>query len=126
MKMMRRTSTTSTSGVTFMSGRTSARPRLGDTLTALLLLPGFSPTLERVRELARGRGQHAFFGPNVVREIVEGEHGRNGDCQAERRLDQRFTDAGGNRRQPARPRGRDTLERGDDSDHGSEEANERR
>src|SRR5881628_660512 len=93
MKMMSNTSTTSTSGVTFMSGRTSARRRSRDPITPHLRAPGLAPSLECVRQLTGGGGQRALVGCHRGREVVEGEDGRDRDRETERRLDQRLGDA---------------------------------
>src|SRR5262245_52283546 len=112
MKMMRRTRTTSTSGVTFMSGRTSARPRarrrLGDALTAHSGRPRLAPPLDGIGELPRRGGERPLVARDRAREVVEGEHRRDRDREPERGLDQGFADAGGDGRQTPRARGGDT------------------
>src|SRR5262245_33693431 len=128
MKMIRRTRTTSTSGVTFMSGTTTPpRPsRLGNPLTAdlLPLRPGmlFPEVLDQVDQLARRRGERQLVARDAGREPVEREHGRDRDREAERRLDECLADAGGHGRQAAGAGRRDALERRDDAEHGAEEA----
>src|SRR5713226_7639646 len=94
MKMMSSTSTTSTSGVTFMSGRTlPAVLRLRHPLTSRFPRLGLSPGLDRVRELACSGRERALVGRDRVREVVEGEDGGNRDGETERRLDERLADA---------------------------------
>src|SRR5262249_51679479 len=108
MKMMSSTSTTSTSGVTFMSGWTgcSATRLRHATLRSLplllrrrgVLLRLLLPALDRIEQLAGRRVQRAFVARDLRVQIVVGEHRGDGDGEAERRLDQRFRDAGRHRR----------------------------
>src|SRR5206468_4530787 len=99
MKMMSRTSTTSTSGVTLMSGRTApAWRRLGDALTESVLHAVclvVAPPLEQVDQFAGGCGEPRLLACDLLREVVEGEYRRDRDCEPERRFDERLADAGG-------------------------------
>src|SRR5262249_7752636 len=91
MKMMSNTRTTSTSGVTFMSGVTAPDLRaLGDPLMAdsLTLYARLLPVLDHVEQLARRALQDALVARDRGREIVEGEHGRDRDRETEGGLDQ--------------------------------------
>src|SRR5436309_611245 len=60
----------------------------------------------------------------LAREMVESDHGRDGDEDAQGRRDQGFSDAARNHRHSAGPRGCDAPESVDNSDHGSEQTNE--
>src|SRR5262245_57226149 len=127
MKMMSSTRTTSTRGVTFMSGRMApTRVVLRNPLTPHLRTVRFRPPLDRVRELSRCGRERALVDGDRVREVVEAEDGGNRDREAERRLDERLADAGRDRRQAARAARRDPLEGGDDADDGAEKTDERR
>src|SRR5262245_5581354 len=143
MKMISRTRTTSTSGVTFMSGATPAprtrlcHPLTPDSLTLLSLDLGFPPglaalelrfrpALDAVEQLARSSVQRGLVLADLGREVVEREHRRNRDGEAERGFDQRFRDAGRHGRQAARPGRCDALERTDDPEHGAQQSHERR
>src|SRR5215207_6520031 len=57
--------------------------------------------------------------------VVEPDR-RDGDDEAESRLDERFRDTGRNRAETARAGGRDALERVDDADDRAEQSDERR
>src|SRR5262249_39077437 len=123
MKMMSSTRTTSTSGVTFMSGRGSpARTRLRhETLPCPMLLRlVLGPAVDRVEKPARRRVERHLVARDRRREVVECEHGRNRHREAERGLDERLADAGRHRGETARPGGRDALECGDDAEHRAE------
>src|SRR5262245_46375941 len=102
MKMISSTSTTSTSGVTFMSGAGPRRetrlchakpgpvpPFLDLVLVDLL----FRPALDGVEQLAGSGVQRALVARDLRREIVVGEHGRDRDRQPEGGLDERLRDA---------------------------------
>src|SRR6476659_6009408 len=120
MKMIRRTSTTSTSGVTLMSGATPLRDRrLGNPLTPeLLSVRGcrvLRQVLDDVDQLAGRRGERELVVRDLRREPVEGAHGRDRDREAERRLDERLADAGRYRGKAAGARSGDTLEGRDDA-----------
>src|SRR5215470_9595418 len=79
MKMMSRTRTTSTSGVTFISGLMSPRRRLRDAVTTDPGRLGLAPALDGVGELARGGRERALVRGDRAREVVEREHGRDRD-----------------------------------------------
>src|SRR4029077_14689752 len=97
MKMMSRTRTTSTSGVTFMSGWTPpARMRSRHPTTRYSLAFGLEyallelllrPALDAVEHLAGGAVQRGLVAADPGGQVVEAEHGRDGDGQAERGLD---------------------------------------
>src|SRR6185369_8888145 len=127
MKMMSSTRTTSTSGVTFMSGRMApTRAVLRNPLTPHLRAVRFRPSLDRVGELSRRSRERALVACDRVREVIEAENGGNGDREPERRLDERLADARRDRREAARAARCDPLPGRDDADDGAEEANERR
>src|SRR5215472_16228779 len=92
MKMMSSTSTTSTSGVTFMSGWTPRRTRsrhattrgllpIGHELALVQLLLG--PALDAVEHFARRAVQSRLVTGDLGGEVVEAEHRGDGDGQAE-------------------------------------------
>src|SRR6185369_15607652 len=115
MKMMSSTRTTSTSGVTFMSGRMApTRVVLRNPLTPHLRTVGFRPSLDRVRELSRRRRERALVDRDRVRQVVEAEDGGDGHREPERRLDERLADARRDRGGAARAARRDALESRDD------------
>src|SRR5436190_24203752 len=96
MKMIRSTSTTSTSGVTLMSALTLG---LLSSIRDSMLLQ------EEVDELGGGVGHLDLEALETVREVVEGHDRRDGDEQSERGRDQRLGDAGGDRADSARAAG---------------------
>src|SRR5262245_64954175 len=103
MKMMSSTSTTSTSGVTFMSGWMSPYPGFLRHHAAIRspLSPRrrrlLAPALERVDQLARRGGERQLVPRDLGGEVVEREHRRDGDRESERRLDECLGDAGRHR-----------------------------
>src|SRR6266436_3874573 len=112
MKMMSSTSITSMSGVTLMSALTAARVLAADRATGLgaLLRLEFlgedgAPELgadaldQVVDQLLRGVGHLHREEVDLGGEVVVQPYGRNRDEQAERRGDQRFRDAGRDRRE---------------------------
>src|SRR6185437_8067150 len=130
IKMISSTSTTSTSGVTLMDAcilevspsriRVLLRVcgRLGDAVD----LRRFE---EAIHELS-GSPIHLdvkIFNP--AREVVERSDGRNGHEDAQRRGDQRFSDAARNYRHTAGPSGRDVSKSVDDAGYGTEKTDER-
>src|SRR5688500_6901751 len=119
MKMIRRTRTTSTSGVTLMSGFARSGRR-----TVLLLL-GRRLVLEVVEELALRLVQREQELVGARREEVEGEHRGDRDQEADRGDDQRLGDARRDRAEAARALLRDALERRDDADDRSQQPDER-
>src|SRR5262249_38741853 len=127
MKMMSSTRTTSTSGVTFMSGRMApTRVVLRNPLTSHLRTVRFRPPLDRVGELPRRRRERALVARDRVREVVETEHGGDGHREPERRLDERLADAGRNRPETTPAARPDPLAGRDDADDGAEQTDERR
>src|ERR1700752_4586593 len=106
MKMMSSTSTTSTSGVTLMSGLTaSSGTLLRHSLTARSMAFALRPVLDAIEKLAGGAVQCALVARDLSGEIVVGEHRRDGDAQPEGGLDERLADAGRDRRETARSGG---------------------
>src|SRR5688572_14669713 len=136
MKMINSTSTTSTSGVTLMSGRARSGRRTDAHLVAddragarrrRRGVPG--PTragrdpraalvLDVVEELALGLVDRAEQRVAARGEVVEREHRRDRDDQADRGDDEGLGDTGRDRAEAARALLRDALERADDADHG--------
>src|SRR5262245_43286007 len=118
MKMMRSTSTTSTSGVT---------------LIADCILAGSPSRMgcprrpeQDVHDLVRRLIDLHLEPLEDPCEVVEGDDRR--DCHEDPKggRDERLGDAAGDRRHSAGPRGGDAAECVDDPDHGPEEADERR
>src|SRR5262245_59734897 len=97
MKMIRRTRTTSTSGVTLMSGVASRRffalAAVGSAVAMRVL--------QLVVELAGTARELGLDGVDLVVQLVEEENGRDGDTEAERGLDERLRDAGADRAETA-------------------------
>src|SRR5256712_9056891 len=137
MKMIRSTSTTSTSGVMLMvacillgSPSRIARPFLFNSRrldfihfdVKLLELRYFE---QAVHELGRSPIHLDLESLNLAREVVEGDDGRNCDEDTQGRRDQGLSDAARNHRHSAGPRGRDAPEGVNDSDHGAEKTDER-
>src|SRR5262245_15141016 len=127
MKMIRSTSTTSTSGVMLMaacilagSPRRMARPRDLDRRH-----PGIRDLEQAVHELGRGPVHLDLEVLQPAGELVEGDDGRDRDEDAQRGRDQGLGDAARDRSHPAGPRRRNAAERIDDSDDRPEEADER-
>src|SRR5688500_9951417 len=90
MKMMSSTNTTSTSGVMLMSGVLCCRFFALCVAVAIVVLH----LVEQLADRARQRDLHAG---HARVQVVEQDHGRDRDHQAESRLDQRFGDARRNR-----------------------------
>src|SRR2546422_8927143 len=137
MKMIRSTSTTSTSGVILMDACSLApspsrigRPSLLDHWRLdfrhldvnHLELRYFE---QAVHELGRSPVHLDVKSLYLAREVVEGDDGRDRDEDTQRRRDQGLSDAARNHRHPAGPRGRDASESVNDSDHRTEKTNER-
>src|SRR3989454_1086540 len=136
MNMIRSTSTTSTSGVMLMAACILAgspsrigRPSLLDRYLGLRHLDLRHLDLryfeQAVHELGRSPVHLNVESLYLAREVVEGDDGRDRDEDAQRRRDQRLSDAPRDHRHPAGPRGRDASESVDDPDHGAEKADER-
>src|SRR6478752_2168314 len=132
MKMISSTSTTSTSGVMLISGLAPLAlfPPTATPMTQLRsssesgrvpLLGGarYGVVLQLVEQLARGAAQRGLDAGDARVQVVEGDHRRNGDQEAEGRLDQRLGDAAHDRRDAGAARGADALEGADDADHGA-------
>src|SRR5262245_64994826 len=135
MNMINSTSTTSTSGVMLMAACKLAdspsrigRPSLLDGHLDVrhiglrnLELRYFE---QAVHELGRSPVHLDVESLYLACEAVEGDDGRDRDEDAQSRRDQRLSDSARDHRHPAGPRGRDAAERIDDSDHGTEQADE--
>src|SRR5439155_11617410 len=137
MKMISSTSTTSTSGVMLMDacslvgspsriGRPSLldHRRLDFRCFELKRLE-FRYFEQAVHELRRRPVHLDVEIVELAREMVDSDHGRDGDEDAQGRRDQGFSDAARNHRHSAGPRGCDAPESVDDSDYGAEQTNER-
>src|SRR5262245_50450930 len=109
MKMISNTNTTSTSGVTLMSG--GIAPRLRRAPLTPGLRAALRPVLGRVEELSGRAIQRRFVARDRVGQVVEGENGGDRDREAERGFDQRFADPGGHRRKTAGAGRGDPLKR---------------
>src|SRR5512138_618777 len=108
MKMMRRTSMTSTSGVTLMSA-IMRRPPPFPFENAIALHPvcvAFEEVDELDGEAFDPRGDH----PDPVQEVVVGHRRRDRRGEAGRGRDQRLGDAGGDRGEARAPHRRDARE----------------
>src|SRR4051794_40617871 len=97
MKMISSTNTTSTSGVTLMSGAIAPRWSLRRAALTMALRAALGPILDRVEQLAGGAVQRGLVVRDRVRQVVVREHGGNRDGEAERGLDERLADAGRHR-----------------------------
>jgi hypothetical protein len=80
--------------------------------------------LEQVEELAAGRDQRPLHLVCQGRQVVEGEHGGDGDREAVGGDDERLRDAGGDGAEAAGAGLGDALKGADDADDGTEEADE--
>src|SRR3989441_11427320 len=137
IKMIRSTSTTSTSGVMLMAAciRAGSPSRIGraflfDLRRLDFIHFGVKPLELRyfeqaVHELGRSPIHFDMESLKLAREVVEGYDGRNCDEDTEGRRDQGLCDAARNHRHSAGPRGRDAPESVDNSDHGAEKTDER-
>src|SRR5258706_6088726 len=137
MKMIRSTSTTSTSGVMLMAAciRAGSPRRIGRAFLLDLRRLDFIhldvKPLElwyfeqAVHELGRSPIHFDMESLKLAREVVKGHDGRNGDEDTQGRRDQGLSDATRNHRHSAGSRGRDAPESVNDSDHGAEKTNER-
>src|SRR6478735_1268387 len=117
MKMMSRTNTTSTSGVTLISGSGSLLFRILGMLLAMIVL-------HLVEQLAHGTTKRELDSGHARRQVVVEKHGRDGDHQAESRLDQGLRDAGHDRPEASAAALSDGLESANDADHRAEQADE--
>src|SRR5216684_1563798 len=137
MKMISRTSTTSTRGVMLMTAciRGGSPSRIGRAflfdLRRLDFIHFDVKPLElwyfeqAVHELGRSPIHFDMESLNLAREVVKGDDGRNCHEDTHRRRDQGLSDAARNHRHSAGPCGRDAPESVDDSDHSAEKTNER-
>src|SRR6266704_5709670 len=137
MKMIRSTSTTSTSGVMLMAAciRAGSPSRIGRAFLFGLRRLDFihldvKPFELRyfeqaVDELGRSPIHFDMESLKLAREVVEGYDGRNCDEDTEGRRDQGLCDAARNHRHSAGPRGRNAPESVNNSDDGAEQTNER-
>src|SRR5262249_3577622 len=137
MKMISSTSTTSTSGVMLMAACSWAPspsriygPSLYDHRRLDIRLVDVNHLELRyveqvVHELGRSPIHLDMESLNLAREVVEGDDGRNCDEDTQCRRDQSFSDTAGNYRHSAGSCGRDASESVNDSDHCTENTNER-
>src|SRR5690606_30762306 len=96
MKMMSNTKTTSTSGVTLISGEpASSSSRL---LLCLFAIVAPMVVLHLVEQLAHRAPERELDGRDARVQVVEQDHGRDRDHQPERGLHERLGDARRDRR----------------------------
>src|SRR3990172_2480018 len=126
MKMMRRTSITSTSGVTLISAMTLRSPARPEELIIAMASPLVDLALEEVDEFGGEAVDPGVDRPDAGQEVVVGDDGRNGRGQPRRGGDERLGDAGGHGGQRGVSRGRDPGEGVHDPPNGAEQADERR
>src|SRR5688572_21359036 len=81
--------------------------------------------LQLVEELARSACKLGLDDVDLVVQLIEEEDGGDRDHEAKRSLDERLCDTSRHGPEAARSGLRDPLERADDADDGSEEADER-
>src|SRR5512146_20212 len=124
MKMMRRTSITSTRGVTLISAIIRRSPLLLPAMPIALHLVDVA--LEEVEELDGEAVDPGRDRPDPVQEIVVRHDRRDRRRQSRGRRDQRLRDAGGHRGQRRAPRGGDPREGVHDPPDGPEQSDERR
>src|SRR5512143_202253 len=126
MKMMRRTSMTSTSGVTLISAMTLRSPARPEELIIAMMSPLVDLALEEVDEFGGEAVDPGVDRPDAGQEVVVGDDGRDGRGQPRRGRNEGFGDAGGHGGQRRVPRRRDAGEGVHDPPHGAEQADERR
>src|SRR5688572_9871100 len=114
MKMMSSTSTTSTSGVTLMSGVLCCLFFALRVVTAMVIL-------HLVQKLAERAGERDLHPGHARVQVVEQYDGWNRDHQTERRFHERLCNAGRNCGDATGARRADALERRDDADHRAEQ-----
>src|SRR5512146_1160919 len=124
MKMMRRTSITSTRGVTLISAIIRRSPLLLPVKAIALYLVDVA--LQEIEKLDGEAVEPGRDRPDPVQEIVVGHDRRDRRRQPRGRRDQRLRDAGGHRGQRRAPRGGDPREGAHDPPDGPEQADERR
>src|SRR5438309_8273620 len=137
MKMIGSTSTTSTSGVMLMDAcslvgspsRIGRPSRLDHRRLDLRYFDLKSLELRYFEQAVHELGRRAVHLDvevlDLAREVVESDHSRDRDEDAQGRRDQGLSDAARNHRHSAGPRSCDAPESVDDSDHGSEQTTER-
>src|SRR5512143_865186 len=126
MKMMRRTSITSTSGVTLISAMTLRSPARPEELIIAMASPLVDLALEEVDEFGGEAVDPGVDRPDAGQEVVVGDDGRDGGGQPRRGRDEGFGDARGHGGERGVSRGRDAGEGVHDPPHGAEQADERR
>src|SRR3989339_248952 len=95
MKMMRRTSITSTSGVTLISAMTLRSPARPEELIIAMASPLVDLALEEVDEFGGEAVDPGVDHPDAGQEVVVGDDGRDGRGQPRRGGDECLGDAGG-------------------------------
>src|SRR5512135_756816 len=95
MKMIRRTSITSTSGVTLMSAMTLRSPARPEELIIAMASSLVDLALEEVDELGREAVDPAVDGPDARQEVVVGDDGRDSRAQSRRGGDEGRGDSRG-------------------------------
>src|SRR5437868_7712616 len=123
MKMISRTSITSTIGVTFISATNPPSPL---PVCIPIVLPHFALLDEVVDQLARRVIHLDGERLNLVREDVERPDGGNGDQKTESGLNQRLRDSAGDRGYTGSFGCLHSLECADNADNGSQQAHEGR
>src|SRR5512143_2426528 len=126
MKMMRRTSITSTSGVTLISAMTLRSPARPEELIIAMVSSLVDLALEEVDEFGGEAVDPGLNHPDAVQEVVVGDDRRDGRGQPRRGGNESFGDAGGHGGQRGVSSGRDAGEGVHDPPNGAEQADERR
>src|SRR5512135_2296121 len=126
MKMIRRTSITSTSGVTLMSAMTLRSPARLEELIIAMASSLVDLPVEEVDEFGREAVDPAVDRPDPAQEVVVGDDGRNGRAQSRRCGDEGLGDPGGDGGQRGVPGCRNAGEGVHDPPHGAEKSDERR
>src|SRR5512145_1798741 len=126
MKMMRSTSITSTSGVTLISLSVWRPPPPVDMATALSPRRPEEVAPDDVEEVVREVGHLAVEDPDLRREVVVGDDGRDGGEEADGGGDERLADGAGDGGEVGVPHPVDVVERVHDPPDRAEEADERR
>src|SRR5665648_1053295 len=110
MKMMRRTSITSTSGVTLISAMTLRSPARPEELIIAMASSLVDLALEEVDEFGGEAVDPGVDRPDTGQEVVVGDDGRDGRAQPRRGGDEGLGDAGGHGGQRGVSRGGDARE----------------
>src|SRR5512140_3748075 len=126
MKMMRRTSITSTSGVTLISAMTLRSPARPEELIIAMASSLVDLALEEVDEFGGEAVDPGVDRPYTGQKVIVGHDGRDGRGQPSRGCDEGLGDAGGHGGQGGVSRGGDAGEGVHDPPHGAEQADERR